>query len=115
MTEKSINRLILLGNGFDLAHQIKTSYNDFIKWYLIQAMEMAKFHRQYVDEPMTITYPEYDAMDYLSKHGLNTIPEFVDYFYKKGFFGMISGGDLKFQGWQTYRLSANYWCHNRKI
>lgn len=57
MTEKSINRLILLRNGFDLAHQLKTSYNDFIKWCPIQAKELAKFHRQYADELMTITCP----------------------------------------------------------
>lgn len=29
-----MNRLILVGNGFDLAHGLKTSYKDFIIWYL---------------------------------------------------------------------------------
>ena len=28
-----MNRLILIGNGFDLAHDLKTSYADFIYWY----------------------------------------------------------------------------------
>lgn len=28
-----MNRIILVGNGFDLAHHLKTSYADFIKWY----------------------------------------------------------------------------------
>ena len=28
-----MNRLILIGNGFDLAHGLKTSYQDFINWY----------------------------------------------------------------------------------
>jgi hypothetical protein len=28
-----MNRLILIGNGFDLAHGLKTSYADFILWY----------------------------------------------------------------------------------
>ena len=28
-----MNRLILIGNGFDLAHGLKTSYADFIYWY----------------------------------------------------------------------------------
>ncbi|PWG05241.1 AbiH family protein [Polaribacter aquimarinus] len=32
--EKIYNRLILVGNGFDLALGIKTSYNDFLFWYL---------------------------------------------------------------------------------
>jgi len=29
-----MNRLILLGNGFDLAHGLATSYKDFILWYI---------------------------------------------------------------------------------
>ena len=28
-----MNRIILIGNGFDMAHGLKTSYEDFIKWY----------------------------------------------------------------------------------
>ena len=28
-----MNRLILIGNGFDLAHGLKTKYSDFIEWY----------------------------------------------------------------------------------
>ena len=28
-----MNRLILIGNGFDLAHGLKTSYGHFIDWY----------------------------------------------------------------------------------
>lgn len=28
-----MNRLVLIGNGFDLAHGLKTSYKDFIIWY----------------------------------------------------------------------------------
>lgn len=28
-----MNRIVLIGNGFDLAHGLKTSYKDLIKWY----------------------------------------------------------------------------------
>ncbi|MDE7374200.1 MAG: bacteriophage abortive infection AbiH family protein, partial [Odoribacter sp.] len=28
-----MNRIILIGNGFDLAHGLPTKYEDFIKWY----------------------------------------------------------------------------------
>ena len=28
-----MNRIVLIGNGFDLAHDLKTSYADFIEWY----------------------------------------------------------------------------------
>ena len=29
----SINRIVLVGNGFDLAHNLDTKYESFIKWY----------------------------------------------------------------------------------
>ena len=29
-----MNRLVIIGNGFDIAHGLKTSYMDFINWYL---------------------------------------------------------------------------------
>ena len=28
-----MNRIIIIGNGFDLAHQLATRYEDFINWY----------------------------------------------------------------------------------
>lgn len=33
-----MNRIVLIGNGFDLAHGLKTSYQDFINWYWEQWM-----------------------------------------------------------------------------
>jgi hypothetical protein len=29
-----MNKLILIGNGFDLAHGLKTSYSDFMLWLI---------------------------------------------------------------------------------
>ena len=34
-----MNRIVLIGNGFDLAHGLKTSYADFIDWYWEQWKE----------------------------------------------------------------------------
>lgn len=34
-----MNRLIIVGNGFDLAHGVKTSYKDFIEWYFGKVVE----------------------------------------------------------------------------
>lgn len=34
-----MNKLILIGNGFDLAHGLKTSYNDFILWLLNKSFD----------------------------------------------------------------------------
>jgi len=34
-----MNDLYLIGNGFDLAHGLKTSYNDFLLWYLKESLQ----------------------------------------------------------------------------
>jgi len=39
-----INRLILIGNGFDLAHGMKTGYKDFIVGYFRKCLEEAKIN-----------------------------------------------------------------------
>jgi len=33
-----MNRLVIIGNGFDMAHGLKTSYKDFINWYWEQRL-----------------------------------------------------------------------------
>lgn len=34
-----MNRLVIIGNGFDLAHGLKTKYEDFIDWYWVNRMK----------------------------------------------------------------------------
>ena len=34
-----MNRIILIGNGFDLAHDLKTSFNDFLDDYWIKTIK----------------------------------------------------------------------------
>ena len=42
-----MNRIILVGNGLDLAHNIPTSYNDFINWYWdVRGNKMINSHRR---------------------------------------------------------------------
>ncbi|MCL1637926.1 MULTISPECIES: AbiH family protein [Elizabethkingia] len=45
-----MNRLILIGNGFDIAHKIKTSYKDFILDYLKNTFNSARKYGKYEDE-----------------------------------------------------------------
>ena len=46
-----MNRLIIVGNGFDLAHGLKTSYCDFITNYLVEVLNT--FHeKDYYDDPL---------------------------------------------------------------
>lgn len=44
-----MNRLVLIGNGFDLNHNLKTHYSDFLNWYLRGCMEKFFANRIYED------------------------------------------------------------------
>ena len=44
-----MNRIIIIGNGFDLAHGLKTRYEDFINWYFdewVQKLRVCHKHRE---------------------------------------------------------------------
>lgn len=51
-----MNKLVLIGNGFDLAHELPTSYNDFILWYLNNAFNVAKNKYIYEDKLLKIKH-----------------------------------------------------------
>ena len=90
-----MNRLILIGNGFDLAHGLKTSYHDFILDYLkdcfFKALDsgkiqhMSKIYR-YWHEDILINISSIDYVDipFLSNDDKNiiikveSINEFID-------------------------------------
>ena len=43
------NKLILIGNGFDLAHGLKTSYKNFLDWYMCEAFHKFIENKYYKD------------------------------------------------------------------
>ena len=45
-----MNRIILVGNGFDLAHSLPTSYKDFINWYWEERWERMMSSRSLLDD-----------------------------------------------------------------
>ncbi len=59
-----MNRLVLIGNGFDLAHGLKTSYADFIHWYKAHRVELlGKEHSNVSSDPLcTIQLKERQAL-----------------------------------------------------
>jgi hypothetical protein len=86
-----MNQILLIGNGFDLAHGLKTSYNNFIDDFWEQRTEI--FLEEYNKHKTPTVYgtyhiytPEYkddyiciDSIPNKGKNFLNTFPE------KKGF------------------------------
>jgi hypothetical protein len=51
-----MNRLIIIGNGFDLAHGIKTSYKDFVLDYLANSINSFYKHGHFEDKLMIIKF-----------------------------------------------------------
>lgn len=49
--------LVLIGNGFDLAHGLKTSYSDFIGNYLGKIVKDVNHYGKYEDDDWTIDVP----------------------------------------------------------
>lgn len=44
------NRLIIIGNGFDIAHGLKTKYSDFIDWLLCHSYTKYEQNRYYYED-----------------------------------------------------------------
>lgn len=49
-----MNRLVLIGNGFDLAHNFKTKYCDFVLFYLCESINNAFSKKKHSDPLLTI-------------------------------------------------------------
>lgn len=47
-----MNRIVLIGNGFDLAHGLKTRYEDFINWYWDQRFHKLVLEHKAVSEDL---------------------------------------------------------------
>lgn len=88
-----MNRLILLGNGFDLAHGMKTSYNDFILWYLENCFKSA-LKEKYEDELIEILFDNnYHNYDVNGKVKIKSIKEYIDDRYEEGTLVNLFVGD----------------------
>lgn len=62
-----MNRLIVIGNGFDLAHGMKTSYKDFIAHYLAKAYKILTEYGYYSDDLIDISFRNGD-MHYINPY-----------------------------------------------
>ncbi|MBL1411086.1 AbiH family protein [Sphingobacterium faecale] len=59
-----MNRLILIGNGFDLAHGLETGYKDFILWYMSQCANRYTANQCYFQDELIDLSPCRDEDDY---------------------------------------------------
>lgn len=63
-----MNRIIIVGNGFDLAHNLKTSYRDFINWYWEQKVSQMEttYSNHLKDVLCSVITPRNKSMDNLA-------------------------------------------------
>jgi len=74
-----MNRLVIVGNGFDLAHGMKTGYNDFIVWYLKDIFQDAYDKGSYKDDVIHIRADKSYPVAIRNKRGVSDV---IDYLYE---------------------------------
>ena len=72
-----MNRLIIIGNGFDLAHQMKTNYYDFILDYIKSSFLQAKEKGKFIDQLIEIDKHSYVEMPNIED--FNKLDNFMDF------------------------------------
>ncbi|SEN29144.1 Bacteriophage abortive infection AbiH [bacterium A37T11] len=72
-----MNKLIIIGNGFDLHHGLPTSYGSFIKWLVKQNLEKVFTNEQGDDELFVIKKESLYGTD-ISPYNLQTLDEIIE-------------------------------------
>ena len=49
VSSKEIKKLVIIGNGFDLAHGLQTSYKNFLDWYMCKSLQQFCSNKSYTD------------------------------------------------------------------
>lgn len=71
-----MNRLILIGNGFDLAHGLKTSYADFIEWYWTRRIMGLRGHLSHISDDGLCSLKLKNEMNVWNVWAYNCIPPY---------------------------------------
>lgn len=95
-----MNDLYLIGNGFDLAHGLKTTYNDFLLWYLnnsIGAAESGKFSDALleIDRNTMFIFEKQESISQLLQYCNENLN--LKIIYKNSFFENIVGNYQEFR------------------
>lgn len=81
-----MNRIILIGNGFDLAHGLKTSYKDFYDdyWKRLSAAIVKKRYHRYSDNNVSIEILEGKSFCecWRPLNPINSYSDFKDHMYE---------------------------------
>jgi hypothetical protein len=84
---KPMNRIIIIGNGFDLAHGLKTSYKDFLEWVKSKIVENPDEYFERINMPswdicLGTTTPEASAFFRRYYKGSKNLDDFISSYDK---------------------------------
>ncbi len=91
-----MNKIVLIGNGFDLAHGLKTSYADFINWYWEQWRDkLILCHFSILEDPLCSIELDTEETDFTQWHGF-LMQDSIAYQQMSGmeFYDAFSNGGL---------------------
>jgi len=91
-----MNKLVIIGNGFDLAHGLETSYQNFIIWYLNKVISTKN---QSIDKSLIY-------LDYIDNNRNN--PNYNFYLNKRSYIETVSSIEEFEQYKKKYGLKATY-------
>lgn len=77
-----MNRLIIVGNGFDIAHGLNTSYMDFINWYWEQRLNVLLTDNTAISN---------DRLCSLEIKNTSECPNWFNFFYSHSFRDLLTG------------------------
>lgn len=126
-----MNRIVLIGNGFDLAHGLKTKYEDFINWYWDKRVETLRYTHSKVSKDLLCSFESKNEQWHLIAYlnfgfvGMRSTSEILqDIFnndalkvtYSSFFEKIITSIETK--GWvdienEYYQLLKQYSIHNK--
>lgn len=118
-----MNRLVIIGNGFDLAHGLPTKYSDFIEDYFIDAMKIFAEKREFSDTLLTMRYrssvslssiPELDSLDKVLNF-FEVEKHYVVIVYHSHFFKSLTSkiGELNWVDVENEYFEALNGCRNK--
>jgi hypothetical protein len=86
-TSKESNKLVIIGNGFDLAHGLKTSYRNFLDWYICKAFRVFCDKKFYSDSLIEIrnknsTYTVFNKNPFTFQEAIDLIESKENQLYK---------------------------------
>ena len=77
-----MNRIILIGNGFDLAHGLPTRYEDFVKWYWERRLQKLEKNKTIVSSDTLCTFT-LERGFYLNGNTMNSWSDIYQYYKKE--------------------------------